>query len=626
VKGYNENPFRTKSRVERTPDFSAIKRRKSTASAVVVQPMEEQSEVDYQVKDASFISASPHQALFNESRMSTLNIFKGFALSNEDVRADEEDNLVGTANNSFHDVTTVPVAKCETPMVTEDVDDIQDQIMERTESRNNDAIDDSTYDNDLNSVESELNQLNIDEVLQAFRDDAEAAEKAIEMATICGRLHPKEFREYLRAFRSPIKQSDEQLMKDDLEWNYTRSQSARIVSGVVSATLPTLPQTIAFSSPKSSLLNMLEMADTPIGDISVRNNLACSPIQMSVECTSTPGNDDQWGTPLPKTEEENVKGETSRHQSLKDRTETTRLAVAAAVASVSSVSNFPFATSTPSYPDSTTGIQCTQSGNAIVPPAPRMVRIPLFVPSIAEQLSIPDALTANTPGKEEEGFLPSKVMMRTPPKCPEDTVLKSVPTEDFEGKTEDKMAQQSEGNCNDDSVLLDANPIDSEMHVDEMKEALSVNTSVLNESIRNTSHCTGGPSEWSAMELDRVSRVIRRVSVGAADCPNTHSIMRQLQAEIARLTKAVSVQHSELAAVVADKIALESRLEEVRLLRCGCPVGLRDCLHAFFTEYGKSGRVNPSIAISYQQLHYMPSGRVRNSESWEDYRNTSSFL
>jgi hypothetical protein len=573
VKGYNENPFRTKSRVERTPDFSAIKRQKSTASAVPVQPIEEKVEVDCQGEDASFISALPRQALFNESRMSTINIFKGFALSNEDVRADEEDNLVGTANNSFHDVKTVPVAKCETPTITEDVDDIPDQVMERTESRNNDAVDDSTYDNDLNSVESELNQLNIDEVLQAFRDDAEAAEKAIEMATICGRLHPKEFREYLRAFRSPIKQSDDQNMQDDLEWNYTRTQSARIVSGVDIATLPTLPETKAFSSPKSSLLNMLEMADTPIGGIGVKNNLACSPILISVECTPVLGVDDQWGTPLPMMEEENVKGETNRHQSLKDRTEATRLAVAAAVASVLSVSNFPFSTSTPLYSDSTTGIQCTHSGNVIVPPAPRMVRIPLFVPSIAEQLSIPDALSAHTPGKEEEGFLPSKVMMRTPPKCPEErgSVLEAVPTEDL-GESEDKMVHLAEGTCTEDSVLIEVNAIDSEVHVDERKAALSVNTSVLNESIRSTSHWTGVPSEWSAMELDRVSQVIRRVSVGAADCPNTQSIMMQLQAEIARLTKEVSQQHSELAAVVADKIALESRLEEVCVMYCGYPV------------------------------------------------------
>ena len=558
LKGYNENPFRTKSRVERTPDFSAIKRRKSTTSAILVQPMEEQSEVDCHAKEASFKSPSPHQAFCNDSRMSTMNIFKGFALSNEQGRADEEDNLVGTANNSFHDVEPVPVVENVTPMMTdsgEDVDDIPDQIVERTESRNNDAMDDSTYDNDLNSVESELNQLNIDEVLQAFRDDAEAAEKAIEMATICGRLHPKEFREYLRAFRSPIKQSDEQIMKNELEWNYTRAQSARVMSGEDSATLLTLPKIQAFSSPKSSLLNMLEMADTPIGGVALKKNLACSPILMSVECTPLPGVDDEWGTPLPKVEEENVKGEASRHHSLKDRTETTRLAVAAAVASVS---NFPFATSTPSYPDSTTALHCTQSGNAIVPLAPKMIRIPLHIPSIAEQLSSPAAITTQSPGKLEEGFLPRKVMMRTPPKCTEETVVKSVPDQGL-GALEDKLVEQTEGACHDDSVLLETNPTEDELHV----TAFLVNTSVLNESVRNTSQCTSGLPEWSVTELDRVSRVIRRVSVGAADCPNTHSIIRQLQVEIARLTREVSVQHSELAAVVADKIALESRLEEV---------------------------------------------------------------
>lgn len=518
--------------------------------------MEDQSKIDCRAEEASLsTSTSPNQALSNE--MSTINIFKGFALSNEEVRADEQENLVGIANDSFHDVRPISAAKDKIPIVTNDVD-IPDQIIEITESSNNDAMDDSTYDNDLNSVESELNQLNIDEVLQAFRDDAEAAEKAIEMATICGRLHPKEFREYLQAFRSPIKQCDEQLMKDELEWNYTRTLSARIMSGIDSATtLSALPEIVAFSSPKSSLLNMLEMADTPIEKITVRNNLAYSPILMSVECTPFAGSDDHWGTPLPKMEEDTVKGEASRHHSLKDRTETTRLAVAAAVASVS---NIPFAT--PSYHDST-ATECTQSENAIVPPAPKMIRISVHVPCIAEQLSIPESLIAQSPGKEEEGFLPRKVMMRTPPKCPEDTAVKVGPSEDVEGIAEDQTVEHSEGPCTDDSVLLESHPIDGEVHVDERKAALLANTSSLNESARNTSHYTAGLPEWSAVELDRVSRVIRRVSVDAADCPSTHSIMMQLKADIARLTREMSVQHSELAAVVSDKMALESRLEEV---------------------------------------------------------------
>lgn len=581
MKSNNENPFRTKSRVERTPDISAIKRRKSVKSALPVRSVVENQVDTCQIDDTSFTSASPRQALFTEPRLSTFNIFKGFALCHEEVAADEEDNLVGTANDNFRQTKSEPLAKSEKSMVTEDVDDVPNSIIEATESSNHDAMDDSTSDNDLNSVESELNQLNIDEVLQAFRDDAEAAEKAIEMATICGRLHPKEFREYLRAFRSPNgKQSDDQIMKEELEWNYTRTQSALILPGVEGASLPTVyrPDSLVFASPTSSLLNMLEMADTPIEGAPARDNLACSPILMSVECTPIPEVDDVWGIPVPKQEEETMKGEASRHHSLKDRTESTRLAVAAAVASVS---NFPFATSTPSYPDSTTGMQTTQSGNAIVPLAPKMVRISLFVPSIAEQLRMSETPTAQIPGKEEEAFLPRKVMMRTPPKFPEDTVLKAVLINETEvAAAEEKREELLEGPGVDDSMLQECNTLDIEEPEgeDDRLAVLSANMSLLNDSIRNTSQYTGGLPEWSATELDRVSRVIKRVSVGAADCPNTHSIMRQLQVEIARLTKEVSDQHSELAAVVADKRALESRLEEV----CGAITKrLCECLTSF---------------------------------------------
>jgi hypothetical protein len=76
---------------------------------------------------------------------------------------------------------------------------------------------------------------------------------------------------------------------------------------------------------------------------------------------------------------------------------------------------------------------------------------------------------------------------------------------------------------------------------------------------------SGGHDEqtgWSDSELDRVSGVIRRVSM-SADSPHIQSIVRQLQIELTKLKSDMASQHTVLEGVHAERAEVAQRLLEV---------------------------------------------------------------
>jgi hypothetical protein len=70
------------------------------------------------------------------------------------------------------------------------------------------------------------------------------------------------------------------------------------------------------------------------------------------------------------------------------------------------------------------------------------------------------------------------------------------------------------------------------------------------------------PTGWSNSELDRVSEVIRRVSM-SADSPNIQSIVKQLQIELTKLKGEMLTQHTILEGVTAERAEVAQRLLEV---------------------------------------------------------------
>jgi hypothetical protein len=76
---------------------------------------------------------------------------------------------------------------------------------------------------------------------------------------------------------------------------------------------------------------------------------------------------------------------------------------------------------------------------------------------------------------------------------------------------------------------------------------------------------SGGHDEqtgWSDSELDRVSGVIRRVSM-SADSPHIQSIVKQLQIELTKLKSDMASQHTVLEGVTAERAEVAQRLLEV---------------------------------------------------------------
>jgi hypothetical protein len=492
-----------------------------------------------------------------EINRGSVNIFKDFAISSVELGMNNCEDLLISNKNRTSQITDVAassipdnreVAESSSSMEVDEIGSLSDgssaapgnmlsslKIVARAASP-------YECENDNNSVESDLDQLNIDEILQAFRDDAKAAERAIEMATICGRLHPKEFREYLRAFRSPpakdlqritesltLQGSLERVERNkDTIWDISRTQSALLVFSSDQNNLLPICHRMgqqSFPSPKSSLLHFLEMADTPIAmppsqDISsniVNADLASSePEVTSVIC--------EVEFSAAKSAKINVVE--VKHLSIKDRADEVRIVVAAAVASVL---NIPLPQTTPSNTLPTQPI-----------PLPVVHTQP---PEVAENLRRCSEDNFSQM-KEEEGFHPKKVIMRTPPKVIEESVTETstpipssvklsnepIPEITVATVSHDFLESTVTGE-NDVAQLTESSPKGFSEINEEISRKICEETSNISVAIPTISTYH---DEWSVLELDRVDSVIRRVSMSVPDCPSAHTVMGQLKVSLPR--------------------------------------------------------------------------------------------
>lgn len=609
----NQNPFATKSKVLRTPDVSEIKKRnlvnlstrksdekfevlhdlagngktivaRTPLKDICIEPSLqnfEEAKAPTEKIAAIVRSASPQQTI-REPVRSSINIFKDFVLNTEEFLCSGEDNLIGlnesqieSENNSEeNNFIGIDENQCENsdidllvPSSASPPSFLSVVAAESSQAGVESTPDDvevedfnNIPDNDLVSIESDLDQLNIDEVLQAFRDDAVAAEKAIEMATTCGRLHPKEFREYLQAFKSPESKHDA-IHDTDAEWITSDNQSMFCFPRGENNLLPSFHrlESVTHNSPKSALLNLLEMADTPITkelksetrheDESELENENENE-SRSLMCFPIPPSSYSYSSPKEHSEVMSDKEVQGPPLSFKDRADAVRLVVAAAVASVSNI-----AMSTPSAVQPSDSIipdnVPLHPVKSVMPPAPKMARVPLIVPTIVDIPDTMDFFDAQNPGEKSEVFNPKKVMARTPLKSG-DSVLTYVPImkDDSErvffpeNRNEIKMKRMSSDEINSNEIILNnCRPQQSERK----RESISSST---------------GSTVWSPTELDRVAGVIRRVSI-SADCPSAQLIMGQLQVEINRLKKEVSSHHAMLTSAQEEKVCMAIRLEEV---------------------------------------------------------------
>ena len=606
----NENPFATKCKVARTPEPSAIKKRRSLFSEVKVARTPEASAV--KKRKSLFLegvqSSRPNFKALSESDQGgvtndnilresdvgvstpasrnkrehneksstfgkkirfdnvkeivrdTVNIFKDFAISSEELGINNcEDLLIsnrnidsqGTSLSNSNVQNICEVIESDSSIVMGEVESLTDaDVASKTAGKNLSPLKSvpsstspSECDYDSNSIESDLDQLNIGEILQAFRDDAKAAERAIELATICGRLHPKEFREYLRAFRSPPPKEIEKgidgsptsqgsldgLQNDLYGDDVSKTQLALLVPSTdLHNILPVchcLGQQ-SFPSPKSSLLHFLEMADTPIGlgvgssqnclsDVDVDFASSVKEVKEVVsvaECTANKRS---------KTDIVEVK-----HISIKDRADEVRIVVAAAVASVS---NIPKAQTTPlnSFPTQPT----------LQPISPPVVSSHLLESQLLESIVDKRCSDDNfSQMKEEEGFHPRKVMMRTPPKIFEESVVAST----FSSFLRLSNVPETKSNAIDhefvESTVTTVNESVAHMTICSSRGLPEINEEISSRICEVSSHISVSNQaistyhdEWSVLELDRVDRVIRRVSLSVPDCPSVHTVMGQLK-------------------------------------------------------------------------------------------------
>ena len=596
----NENPFATKCKVARTPEASAIKKKRSLFSEVKVARTPEASAIkkrkslilevvqssrpnfkassendqgavtdDDILRENGEVVSTPASTYKREHKeksstfvkkirfdnvkeivRDTVNIFKDFAISSEELGVDNCEDLLTSNRNRDSKGTSLSISNlqniCEviesdSSIVMGEIESLTD-VPSRTSGNNLSPLKNvqsttspSECDYDNNSIESDLDQLNIGEILQAFRDDAKAAERAIELATICGRLHPKEFREYLKAFRSPLPKGKQKCidgsptlqgsfdgLQNNLYGDVSKTQLALLVPSTDLHNLLPVCHRLgqqSFSSPKSSLLQFLEMADTPIGLGSSQN---CSPDVDMDYASSERGvkevASEAESTALNRSKTDIVE---VKHVSIKDRADEVRIVVAAAVASVS---NIPLAQTTPlnSLP--------TQ-------PTPQPISLPVVSSQLLESVVDKRCSDDNfSQMKEEEGFHPRKVMMRTPPKIFEESVVASTFSSflllsNIPQTTSDAIDQEFV-----ESTVTTVNESVAHMTICSSRGLPGINEKISSRICEVSSNISVSipavstyHDEWSVLELDRVDRVIERVSLSVPDCPSVHTVMGQLK-------------------------------------------------------------------------------------------------
>ena len=490
-----------------------------------------------------------------EINRGSVNIFKDFPISSIELGMNNCEDLLISKKNRSSQVTNVAVSSLQQNReVTEsnssmEVDEIGSLSDGSSVAPGNhlspvkivpSAASPYECENDNNSVESDLDQLNIDEILQAFREDAKAAERAIEMATICGRLHPKEFREYLRAFRSPPAKDLQRITESltlqgsldrvernkDTKWDISRTQSALLVSSSVQNNLLPICHRLgqqSFPSPRSSLLHFLEMADTPI-TMPPSQNISSNIVSVDFASSERELKSVICEVEFSAAKSAKINVVEVKHLSIKDRADEVRIVVAAAVASVL---NIPLPQTTPS---STLSTQ----------PIPLSV-VHAQLPEVAENLRRCSEDNFSQM-KEEEGFHPKKVIMRTPPKVIEDTVAAtSTPIPSFVKLSNEPIAEIISETLSHD--FMENTAIAKNESVAQLTDNIPKGFSEKNEEI-STKMCeeknlsvaiptvSTHHDEWSASELDRVDSVIRRVSMNVPDCPSAHTIMGQLKVSL----------------------------------------------------------------------------------------------
>lgn len=601
----NENPFATKCKVARTPEPSAIKKRRSLFSEVKVARTPEPSAVKkrkslflevVQSSRTNFKASSENDqgAVTNDNILrennevvstpasrnkrehkeksstfgkkirfdnvkeivrDTVNIFKDFAISSEELginncedllipKRNRDSQVISLSNSNLQNICDVIESDSSIVMSEVEVESLTD-VPSKTSGNDlspqknvPSTTSPSECDYDNNSIESDLDQLNIGEILQAFRDDAKAAERAIELATICGRLHPKEFREYLRAFRSPppkekqrsidgsltLQGSFDGLQNDLHGYDVSKTQLALLVPSTdLHNILPVCHRLgqQSFPSPKSSLLQFLEMADTPIG-LGVGSSQNCLS-DVDVDFASSEREVKEVFSEAESTAIKSSKTDIVelKHISLKDRADEVRIVVAAAVASVS---NIPLAQTTP------LNIFPTQ-------PTPQPISLPVVSSQLLESIVDKRCSDDNfSQMKEEEGFHPRKVMMRTPPKIIEESVVAGT----FSSFLHLSNVPETTSNAIDhefvESTVTTVNESVAHMTICSSRGLPEINEEISSRICEVSSHISVSNQavstyhdEWSVLELDRVDRVIRRVSLSVSDCPSVHSVMGQLK-------------------------------------------------------------------------------------------------
>ena len=565
----NENPFTTKSMLCRTPDANSSIKRKSTGKLQELPVLDSKQnesvttamKIEEIVSPAVFVESSTAQTCVDRPSYFEERSFMKFA------------GLETFSNPLVH-------SNEDTESTDEEIEDIMSAEYSMSSFCTTKAQD---------TIDADLDKLNIVEVLQAFRADAEAAERAIVMATQCGKLHPKEFREYLRAFMSPkmkdsqnengfenISQNRAQLDNNQL-YKLSRTESAfllrnkedSIISNVYNPSEANL-----ISSPKTSLLSMLENADTPIAEekrISSKFHNTSPIIAHKIGSPATIDNcsenveEKNIESRVSGKDNEKEKNEESRAQVLKSRTIAMQMAVATAVASVSNI-NIPIILSTPI---STIVHSSISTHPSIIYSANKTVKIPNSVSASIKSTTknvlskIPSKIVEVEveieiieTGKIDDVFNPRRIMLRTPPKNSSvDSIGCVMSADKGESKELPNLSvSKNVPDCTERNVP-DLSCEDVSRRNRSEKVPLILMKNDLCSNIDN----------WSDIELNRISNVMRRVSMNASDCPNTKNIIQQLQNEIYRLNYEVTNHHEVLAAMNLERGILSQRLLEVNV-------------------------------------------------------------
>ena len=303
----SENPFATKSKIRRTPDKSNPEGTSSPVPpplSIVVEPnVMAGSSRDY--NDSENVRPISMNKETTPRVQAPLAIHKPVLVvaTKKTVRSSSSSNsrsgpIQSVSNEEIRSRMSVAV---EDKIVVEVPISVAEQPVVSVDSR----ASSSTNENNINSEEGaniltasgDFDQLSIAEILDAFREDAAAAEEALSLATSFGRLRPEEFREYLRAFRSPLKEGaiakslsesgihnvdegDNNILVDD------SAMGGGFLMGIRGAlTVPAYPSRFAHKqsgsglgvgrnaavagTPKSTLWGLLGTADTPPMDIRV---------------------------------------------------------------------------------------------------------------------------------------------------------------------------------------------------------------------------------------------------------------------------------------------------------------------------------------------------------------------